>query len=87
MSKYHKKAIDIITNPGTNFAALCVEIAKHNPHALIRADFALKHGDYIDEIKAALEISTLEAVKVCRRHTGMSLREAKDFVDSLDAKL
>ena len=83
---YYAKAMDIIGDPTIDFRKICVNIAKSHPSVLVKA--SPKNSTQLDaqqKVKDCLEASAnvIEAIKLYRRLTGLSLREAKDFVDSI----
>ena len=90
-NKYHKMAIDIIANYDFSaLAKICVEIAKNNPATFVKAAKRVVGCDYKEEPTLAERASELvkqnrkvAAIKLVRAETGMGLKEAKSYVDSL----
>ena len=91
-NKYHKMAIDIIANNDAGvLAKICVDIAKHNPANFVKA--AERAIGYVCKeqqaplAKRAAELvkhnRKISAIKLVRAETGMNLKEAKDYVNSL----
>lgn len=81
MTNYHAAAIDIVTSEKHDFRQLCINIAKTNPSVLVKA------AGYIPwqaEVRRCLASkSKIDAIKLCRTLTGMSLKDAKDAVERL----
>ena len=91
-NKYHKMAIDIIANNDAGvLAKICVDIAKHNPATFVkaaeRAIWCVHKERQLPLAKQAAELvkhnRKISAIKLIRAETGMDLKEAKDYVDSL----
>ena len=81
MSIYYAAAIDIITNPNTDFRELCIKIAKTNPRALVEAMEVTPWR--VAAIKTAKTKGKVAAIKLIRGQTSMELSEAKDLIESL----
>lgn len=82
---YYARAIDIITNPETDFRTMVIEIAKRHPKAVCEvAVFTPWEKECLPLIHAGEKI---QAIKVCRNLTGMPLKEAKDAVVALMERL
>lgn len=78
---YYARAIDIVTNPETDFRALLIEIAKRHPKAVCEvAVLSPWEKECLPLIRAEKKIG---AIKVCRELTGLPLKEAKDAVEAL----
>jgi len=78
---YYAKAIDILTNPETDFRDIVIQIAKMNPQAVVDAvGFNPWERKCIPLIRADKKIG---AIKLCRELTGIPLKEAKDAVEEL----
>ena len=90
-NKYHKMAIDIISNNDANtLAKICVDIAKNNPATFVKAAKRVVGYDHKEEPTLAERAAELvkqnrkvSAIKLVRGETGMGLKEAKHYVDSL----
>ena len=87
---WYKEAINLLESDLCNddWRNICVEIAKTNPSVLVNASRSIRDISKIDlakkECLKALESGRkIEAIKVCRNITGMGLKEAKEFVESL----
>jgi len=81
---YYARAIDIVTDPETNFRDLVIEIAKRHPKIVATL------GQVKSWEKQCLPLihaeQKIEAIKLCRNLTGMPLKEAKDAVEALMAR-
>jgi|JI8StandDraft_2_1071088.scaffolds.fasta_scaffold171877_2 ribosomal protein L7/L12 len=88
MKNYYKAAIDILSQTKTEEQRfkLLVQIAKNNPHALVRASGANKHGTGWQSVALRTERNS-EAVKACRDETGASLKDAVDMVKALPGRI
>ena len=82
---YYARAIDIITKPETDFRALVIEIAKRHPKAV--CEVAVFEGWEQECLPLIRSEQKIQAIKVCRAMTGMSLEEAKDAVEALMERL
>lgn len=91
-NKYHKMAIDIIANNDAGaLIKICVDIAKHNPANFVKAaERAIGYVYKEQQLPLAKRAAKLVkqrkkilAIKLVRAETGMNLKEAKDYVDSL----
>ena len=94
MSESYKRVIAILTSPSTvplqeRLAAVAVRIAEDNPDAFSNA-YEQEYGvtispanpPWIAEARALYHGDNLVgAVKLVREHTGMGLKEAKDYVE------
>lgn len=98
---HYAKAIEIITQQENEAYEIMVEIAKHNPGAVVRAYLRI-HPPEPNKIGLPAEALTIKvaeimkqgghgalatAVKLVRGRSFMSLKEAKDFVDTITARL
>lgn len=82
---YYARAIDVVTNPETDFRALVIEIAKRHPKAVCEvAVFVPWETECLPLIQANQKI---EAIKACRNSTGMTLIDAKNAVEALMERL
>lgn len=82
MSKnYYAEAIDICADNETDFRAIVIEIAKTNPSLVVRARNSKVWAFQARLIRNGQ--SKIEAIKYCRRMTGMGLKEAKEAVEAL----
>ena len=82
---YYARAIDIVTNPETDFRGMVIEIAKRHPKAVCEvATFVPWEKECLPLIHSEQKI---QAIKVCRNLTGLPLKEAKDAVEALMERL
>lgn len=92
MANYYAKAIDILETD-VDFRKLVVEIAKCHPKAVVDAYKRVTlagydSGSWQAEVIPILELGKkLEAVKVCKNHTGETLVKAKEMVEALMEEL
>ncbi len=82
---YYARAIDIVTNPETDFRVLVIEIAKRHPKAV--CEVAIFNGWEKECLPLIHADKKIGAIKVCRELTGMPLKEAKDAVETLMERL
>lgn len=90
---HFRRAIEIMVgNP--DIRALVLEVAKHNPAALVAAQKridareAAKSGDAVEQIlRSGVRGGFVAAIKKRRELTGDGLKEAKDYVDALRTRL
>lgn len=81
---YYAKAIDIITNPETDFRAIVIEIAKRHPKAVFEANHEQTVSGWEREVIPLLRTEKkIHAIKVCRERTGLTLKDAKEAVETL----
>lgn len=87
MTHYYKAAIDILSQVKTYEQSheILVQVAKNNPHALVRAHGAIKQVPAWQSIAMRTE-SNIEAVKACRAETGASLKVAVDMVKAIPGR-
>lgn len=80
---HYPEAIEILDNAnGFTDRKLLVEIAKHEPSAVVRACTRLRSAGWIEEVRPiVLDGKKINAIKECRRLTGMGLKEAKEAVE------
>ncbi len=84
---YYPKAIEIITDSsGFTNKALLIEVAKHNPCAIVRANEAIlkrkNKSSWIEKVRPVVANGRkIEAIKLCRELTGLGLKEAKGAVE------
>lgn len=84
MKTDHERVIEFLASPNVDYRALVYALAEKNPAALLavssdnwktHAETLLRDGYYV------------EAVKYCRAETATSLKDAKEMVDDLKAKI
>ncbi|HWT01147.1 MAG TPA: ribosomal protein L7/L12 [Pyrinomonadaceae bacterium] len=80
---YYAQAISIITDSNTDFRKLVLEIAKSHPKIIV--DAVLKHGWQAEARLLIQAGQKIDAIRLCRNLTGLSLKEAKDAVEALVA--
>ena len=81
----YQQAIDIVTNPDTDFRQIVIDLAKYHPEFLV--NFV---GDNVWERQVIPLIRAdqkMAAIKLCRNITGMTLVESKDAVNALMERL
>jgi len=79
---YYAQAIEIITSKRTDWFEIVVKIAAKHPKAVVDAT----QGDWQAEAKALVDDGQkVAAIKLCRAHTGYSLKDAKEAVENLAA--
>lgn len=83
MCEDYKRAIDIITDENTNWKDIVVALAKANPSQLVEIidGKESKLGAKIQE--AYNSHGFVVAIKAHRELTGSSLKEAKEYVDTV----
>ena len=82
---YYAQAIDIITDPETDFRELVIQIAKKHPKVVATLGrFKSWETQCLPLIRADKKIG---AIKVCRDLTGWPLKEAKEAVEALMERL
>ena len=65
-----------------------LEICKRDPNFLLDCIQVAFKPRWEDEVEALLRAQKkIEAIKVCRAHTGWSLKEAKDSVEGIQKEL
>lgn len=84
MDKFIGVAIDLITDPETDFRKICIELAKLNPKALCEAA-GIDSLWQAEALRILNQEGGVHAIKYLRQALGVSLKEAKDMVDSLRA--
>lgn len=78
---YHKKVIELLGNESANWREIVFKIAGKNPKAV--AD-AMQTCDWHEAVKREYKLSgKLPAIKLCRKLSGIGLKEAKDAVEGL----
>lgn len=83
---YYAEVINIIANERDRAFDILVEIAKKNPASVMNAfrKLNLSEGAWrqkaIDSLKSNQKI---QAIKICRQGTGLSLKDAKSIIDNL----
>lgn len=87
MSKAYKQAITNITGlTDTEAMQVCIEIAKSNPSVFNSACVAVGVGASAMNVEAKSLVNAgkkIDAIKLVRNMTGMGLKEAKEYVESL----
>jgi len=81
----HQQAIDIITDPETDFRQIVVELAKYHPEFLV--NFVGNEAWERQVIPLLRADRKIAAIKLCRNITPMTLKEAKDAVEALMERL
>jgi ribosomal protein L7/L12 len=86
---HYAEVIEILTTPDIDFRAIAIEFGKRHPKMFMDAAKLAQVGQtkgrdswewkVIPALKADRKI---EAIKICRNETGMSLKEAKDAVEA-----
>jgi len=81
MDEFYQAAIDLITDPDTDFRGVCIALAKTNPKALCQV------ANLVPWQMEARRICHAEgkvaAIKWHRERTGMSLVDAKNAIESI----
>lgn len=87
MSKAYKQAITNITGlTDTEAMQVCIEIAKSNPSVFNSACATVEVGASAMNVGAKSLLNAgkkIDAIKLVRNMTGLGLREAKEYVESL----
>ena len=84
MDEFYQAAIDLITDPDTDFRGVCIALAKINPKALCQAAELIPWQMEVRRIFHAE--GKVAAIKWHRERTGMSLVDAKDAIESIMKK-
>jgi len=84
MSNKYAEVIDVISDQSNDWRAIVIEAAKIAPSVISRAASNAKHGPWQKQAKALLAAGEkLEAIKLCRNMTGMTLKDAKEACEAL----
>jgi ribosomal protein L7/L12 len=87
MNNYYSQAIQVLADSNTDFRAIAYEIAKANPKALAQAAERIKGVDWASQCIPLMRAGQkIEAIKLCRSLTGMSLIEAKNAVEAIERR-
>lgn len=80
---YYSEAIEIISNPDTDFKKLVIEIAKNNPKILVNNHNKIYKEPWQEEFESYLiGCKKIAAIKLYRQNNvGTSLVEAKEYVE------
>lgn len=87
---YYAEAIDILTSTSMEYRKVIFEIAKSHPAIFVKAykkaypDIGLTLKDYAALIH---DNQPIAAIKLYRERTGLGLKESKEFIDKLRAKM
>jgi len=82
---YYAKAIDILTQPDVDYRTMLIEIAKRHPKVVCEVGvFERWERECLPLIHNEQKIG---AIKLCRELTGVPLKEAKDAVEALMARI
>lgn len=83
---YYAQAIDIILLQTIEYKKIVGEIIKSNPAVFVKACrkiYPLETNENKEYIELLREGKKIQAIKLYRDKTGLSLRECKDFIDGL----
>ena len=84
MANNYASVIDIVADQSTDWRAIGIEAAKIAPSVIMSAARRVKEGPWQEAAMPFIKDGQkIEAIKVCRSITGMSLSEAKDAVERL----
>ena len=84
MPNYFAEVISIVTKDTVDAKALLVEIAKHNPAAVVAAHNRLSVSLWRGESERLLrDGQRIDAIRLCREYTGWGLREAVNACDKI----
>lgn len=84
MKNYYAQAIDILMNNRCCKDQLLTEIAKANPAAIVKGFKAYQASTWVGIVKPIYAAGRkIDAIKECRKLTGMSLKKAKAAVESI----
>lgn len=82
---HYSAAIKIINNKNIDWHDLVVEIATHNPSAVVAAYARLNPGPSLETRCKMLVLANekIKALKLWREETGASLHDAKNAIENL----
>lgn len=88
MGNYYSDAIAVLFDSKTDFRTLASEIAKKNPKAIVDAAARLAtqvmSDAWVKECTALMRAGKkIDAIKLCRNTTGMTLVDSKNAVEAL----
>jgi len=81
----HQQAIEIVTNPDTDFRQIVIELAKYHPEFLV--NFVGEDVWERQVIPLIRSDQKMAAIKLCRNLTHLTLVEAKHAVEALMERL
>lgn len=80
----YARAIEILTDENTNYKEIVINLAKTHPAMLVKMAFKTSNPAWSVRAKELYQAGhKVEAIKYCRRQTGMDLRTAREAVEDL----
>ena len=84
MANYYSKVMDKLFNEALDYAAIVNNIAMRHPKIVLDAIIKLESNGWKGDARALCAGGDkLGAIKLCRRATGLGLKEAKEYVENM----